>query len=392
MSGQSMRIIEVSGDPFERGRLYGEQAADLIAQAIEYYQEAFLKQVGMGWDAVCDYVAQWYPLIDSTCPELLTEMRGVAAGAGRSANEILALNVRGEFIYDLGSQRSARQRQEEDEDSVDGCTSYFLSGAAAGAAGHSLIGQNWDWRHSTRQQTLIVRIVQDPLPTIIMQLEAGQIGRHGANSAGIGLNANGLGGRFGSEIGLPQTFIRRLVLNQSSLSDALKVLVNTRPHISSNALLGHRSGYAIDLETTPDGIGWVYPEQDMLVHANHYQAELPAQLRGRYRPISPDSLLRLPRAQRRLAEVSVAQTPAEAVAAVHAAMSDHLGYPDSLCAHPDVRREAYRQWSTLLSSCVDLTSGEYHITEGTPCENDHRLLPWNVYDGPGPHPQEADLS
>lgn len=389
MSTGSIRIIEVSGTPSERGRQYGEQASDLIAEAIAYYQEAFAKQVGMTWDAVCEYVAQWYPLIDSVCPELLAEMRGVAEGAGRGANEILALNVRGEFIYDLGSSRSALSRAHEEE-SVDGCTSFFLTGGAAGAAGHTIIGQNWDWRHSTRDQTLILRVVQDPLPTVIMQLEAGQIGRHGANSAGIALNANGLGGRFGTEIGLPQTFIRRLVLNQASVSDAVKVLVNTRPHIASNALLGHRSGYGIDLETTPDGVGWLYPDHGQLVHANHYQAELPAVLAGRYRPIAADSLVRLPRAQSRLAEVARSQTSAEAVLAVREAMSDHLGFPDSLCAHPDERRAAYRQWSTLLSSCVDLSTGEYRIAEGTPCENDYRLLPWNLFDGPGAHPQEVD--
>lgn len=384
-----MRIIEVSGEPAERGRQYGEQAADLIAEAIDYYRVAFERQVGMTWDAVCEYVAQWYPLIESTCPEILAEMRGVAAGAGRSANEILALNVRGEFIYDLGSSRAKRAAATED-DSVDGCTSYFLTGKASGADSHTLIGQNWDWRHSTRHQTLILRVVQDPLPTIIMQLEAGQIGRHGANSAGIALNANGLGGRFGGEIGLPQTFIRRMVLNQSSISDAIKILVNTRPHIASNALLGHRSGFAVDLETTPDGVGWIYPESGMLVHANHYQAQLPATLAGSYRPISADSLLRLPRAQERLATVADAKTAAEAVAQVRTAMSDHLGYPDSLCAHPDERREAYRQWSTLLHSCVDLTTGEYRIVEGTPCSGDYRILPWNLYDGPDAHPLEVE--
>ena len=378
-----MRIIEVRGTPEQCGRQYGEQASDLIAEAIEYYREAFARQVGMNWDAVCDYVAQWFPLIDATCPDVLAEMRGVAEGAGRSANEILALNVRGEFIYDLGSSRAPRPAEPDDE-SADGCTSYFLTGGATGGAGCTLIGQNWDWRHSTRNQTLILRIVQDPLPTVIMQLEAGQIGRHGANSVGIALNANGLGGRFGSDIGLPQTFIRRMVLNQSSISDAIKVLVNTRPHIASNALVGHRSGFGIDLETTPDGVGWIYPDNGMLVHANHYQADLPAILDGRYRPISADSLVRLPRAQQRLAEVADAADAAEAVATVRNALSDHLGYPDSLCAHPDDRREPYRQWSTLLSSCVDLDSGEYRITEGTPCENGYRLLPWNLYDGPHP--------
>ena len=41
-----------------------------------------------------------------------------------------------------------------------------------------------------------------------------------------------------------------------------------------------------------------------------------------------------------------------------------------------------KQWSTLLSSCVDLTTGEYRVANGFPCETEYEVLPWNLYDGP----------
>jgi isopenicillin-N N-acyltransferase-like protein len=60
-------------------------------------------------------------------------------------------------------------------------------------------------------------------------------------------------------------------------------------------------------------------------------------------------------------------------------MSDHLGRPDSLCAHPDERLPEIERWSTTLSSCVDLTTGDYHVAAGPPCENPYQLVPFNLY-------------
>ncbi|MBS3182917.1 C45 family autoproteolytic acyltransferase/hydolase [Leucobacter manosquensis] len=378
-----IRVLEVSGTPRERGRQYGAGASDLIAAAIGYYSEALTQQTGMTWAEITESAAQWLPVSERLAPHLVDEMRGIAEGAGVSFLEIVTLNVRGEFVYNHQTRSAESAAADDERDAVDGCTSFFLTGQASGT-GHTLVGQNWDWRTLTAGTTLVLRIVQDPLPTVIMQLEAGQVGRHGANSAGIALNANGLGGSFGSETGLPQTIIRRLVLDRNDLAGALKTLVKTRPHIASNALLAHRSGYGIDLETTPHGVDWIFPDaQGVIAHTNHFQASVPPQLAGHYRPVSADSLLRLPRVKAGLDRVAAARDADESLALVRAAMSDHLGFPEGVCTHPDSSSPRLKQWSTLLSSCVDLTTGEYRVAPGFPCETEYELLPWNLYDGPG---------
>lgn len=390
-----IRVLEVSGSPRERGRQYGAGASDLIAEAIVYYTEALTQQTGMTWSEITASVAQWLPISERLAPHLVEEMRGIAEGAGVPFLEIVTLNVRGEFVYNHQSRQPSTAGEgagiavgagaaplgtDDERDAVDGCTSFFLTGEASGT-GHTLVGQNWDWRTLTAPTTLVLRVVQHPLPTVIMQLEAGQVGRHGANSAGIALNANGLGGSFGTEIGLPQTLIRRLVLDRSDLAGALKILVKTRPHIASNALLAHRSGYGIDLETTPDGVDWIFPDdRGVIAHTNHFQASVPPQLAGHYRPVSADSLLRLPRVRAGLGRVAGARDAAESVELVRAAMSDHLGFPEGVCTHPDPAAHRLKQWSTLLSSCVDLTTGEYRVAPGFPCETEYQLLPWNLYD------------
>lgn len=379
MSGVSLPTIEIAGEPRTRGRQYGEGASALIRTAVDYYTEAFGAAGGLTWRQVTERAEHWLAPSRAFAPDLVEEMAGIAEGAGLDLLDILALNARGEIIYD---DTFAEMGAPAPAENPDGCTSFALLDQASGD-GHVYAGQNWDWRYGVRETVMVVRVVQPGKPTVVMQVEAGQIGRQGANSAGIALNANGLGGRFDHAVGIPQTLIRRRVLDCANPAEALDVLFRTRAHIASNALLTHREGFAIDIETTPGANGWMYPTDGLLVHGNHYQAFMPAQLAANYRPAAPDSLLRVPRAEAGLRRCRDAGDPAETRKLIHAAMSDHLGYPESLCTHPDPARPAVRQWATLLSSCVDLTTGEYRVTAGTPCDHEYELLPWNLHDGPG---------
>ncbi|MGW2050630.1 C45 family autoproteolytic acyltransferase/hydrolase [Streptomyces sp. NPDC001858] len=375
----SLPVVEISGTPSQRGRQYGEAVAPQIEAAVGYYTEAFGASSGLTWTQVTARAARWLEPVRDHAPHLLEEMQGIADGAGVDLLDVLALNARGEVIYDDSFTRM--RTQAEPEEPAEGCTSFAAFGPASGD-GHVWAGQNWDWRAGVADTVVMLRIVQPPKPTLIMQVEAGQIGRQGANSAGIAFNANGLGGRFDDAVGLPQTVIRRSVLDQSSITDALDVLCRTRAHIASNALLTCREGFAVDLETTPAGHGWMYPTDGLLVHGNHYQAGVPAALAAGYRPLSPDSLVRVPRAEDGLRLLRGATGPDESRKLIKQAMSDHLGFPESLCTHSDPRKPQIKHWTTLVSSCVDLTAGDYCVTAGTPCDHEYQHLPWNLYDGP----------
>lgn len=376
MAPRSLPVIEISGSPAARGRQYGEAVRPQLRAAMAYYTEAFGRSSGLTWDRVTARAARWLGPVRDFAPHLVAEMQGIADGAGVDLLDVLALNARGEVIYDKSFAQMC-----EDEEPAEGCTSFAVYGEASGD-GHVYAGQNWDWRAGVADTVVMLRIVQPPRPTLIMQVEAGQIGRQGANSAGIALNANGLGGRFDDGVGLPQTVVRRSVLDQPTISEAIDVLCRTRAHIASNALLTCREGFAIDLETTPAGHGWMYPDRGLLVHGNHYQAGIPAALAAGYRPLAPDSLVRVPRAEDGLRGLRGSTGPDESRKLIKQAMSDHLGYPESLCTHPDPRQSRLEHWTTLVSSCVDLTAGDYHVTAGTPCDHDYQHLPWNLYDGP----------
>ena len=357
-------------DPRVRGRQHGEAARERIERSIAYYEAGFARASGLTWEGVLERVPRWNPLIESYLPGALEEVEGIAAGSNRQVEEILALNARGELSH--GNPFDA---------AADECSSFAITEEASGDA-HVYCGQNWDWREQTRDTLVMLRIEQQPKPTIVMQTDAGQIGRHGANSAGIALNANGLGGRFGDGLGIPQPYIRRKVLDSAGFDDALEAVFESRQVICTNLLLTHRDGFAIDLETTPGRHGWMYPTAGLLVHGNHFIAFVPSQLADSYRPFSPDSLYRVPRIERVLRRAAEARTSEAMRVLVREAMSDHFGHPNSVCNHPDGRRHPLDRYTTVASSLVDLTTGEYWVALGNPCEHDYELLPWNLYDGP----------
>ena len=62
---------------------------------------------------------------------------------------------------------------------------------------------------------------------------------------------------------------------------------------------------------------------------------------------------------------------------IAAALSDHFSHPELGLRTPGPARR--RQWETVASSIVDLTTGEYLVAPGNPCEHAYEPLPWNLY-------------
>jgi isopenicillin-N N-acyltransferase-like protein len=373
MANRSIPLIELSGTPTERGRAYGEIARTQIAESLAYYRDAFALSCGLDWPTVLEKARTWRHIVRDTAPHLLEEMDAIAEGAGLTPDDILALNARGEIV---------RNHDSAFTELTDGCSSFALLPEATGD-GHTYCGQNWDWRVGTEPTTVVLRIIQPPKPTITMQVEAGQIGRHGVNSAGIALNANGLDGRFNTSPGIPQPVLRRLILDSPTMHDALKVPFSVHQHIATNLLFTHRDGFAIDLETTPTTHQWGYPTAGLLVHGNHYQYGIPQAISQTYQVSSPDSLYRVPIIEKGLARTREAATSDAVRKLITDTMSDHFSHPDSVCAHPNPAGHPILQYKTITNSLIDLTTGHYNILSGNPCENTHQLLPWNLYDGPG---------
>lgn len=154
-------VIEISGSPLQRGRQYGEAVRPQVHAALGYYEEAFGRSAGLAWDRVTARAAHWLEPVRDYAPHLVDEMQGIADGAGVGLLDVLALNARGEVIYDKSFAQMEADGRASEEEPAEGCTSFAVHGEASGD-GHVYAGQNWDWRAGVADTVVMIRIVQPP--------------------------------------------------------------------------------------------------------------------------------------------------------------------------------------------------------------------------------------
>ncbi|MDN5346660.1 MAG: isopenicillin-N N-acyltransferase like protein [Clostridia bacterium] len=349
---QSIPVISISGRPFERGRQYGEQAREYIEKSLASYRIWFEERANLKWEEVLRRGEQFRPFIENYDPDILEEMRGMAAGAGCSLEEIVAINARSELLFVTMPE----------------CTSLGITPEAS-ADGSTIIGQNWDLNPATKETIVILKIHQPPKPDVIAVTEAGLIGKAGVNSAGIGLVTNLLVCRGVNRVGVPRMVINRGILNSTTMSDAIRAVVLTKRSSSSNYVIGHAGGEIIDLETAPHTFHALYPEGGVIGHANHFVAPREELLnRGEF-PL-PDSLFRHHRVNKLLRQLK----PQITLEDIKNIFRDHFSYPDSICRHANARDPRSDQWETIMSIIVDLTHRRLIYTEGQPCTNEYKVL------------------
>ncbi len=363
MDGFAIPIVHVSARTArERGRQHGEAARAQIDASIEYYRDLFERSHSLGWHEIAERALVWEPIVRDFDPDLLEEAQGIADGARRSLGEILALNARGEMVYAQFLK-------------AEGCTSFALLPSGSGT-GRMYAGQNWDWRSGAKDSRIVLRIEQPPKPTITMIVEAGQLGRHGVNTEGIAVFANGLPASS-SVPGVPQAVIRRRILDQPAIDRALDVVFEARQQIPANVLIAHRDGFAIDVETTPDGHRWAYPSGGVITHANHYEYFSGAGYQPR---LGTDSLYRTFRMREGLERARGITDEGVVRQLIGDAFADGFGAPNSIAVHPDPAQPRHLQWETLSSSILDLTEGAWFVADGPSDMHPYRRLPWSLHD------------
>jgi isopenicillin-N N-acyltransferase-like protein len=343
--------VTIEGDARERGRQYGRLATARIATSLGIYMAAWAAGDAPARAALLDRARAFVPVIGDRFPDLLEEMRGMAEGAERPLEEIVALNARTELLYG--------------EQAADGCTGAVILPGLAG--GHVVIGQNWDWRPACRDSAIVLRVVPARGPSLLTFVEAGMLARSGMSSAGIGLCGNFLNSDMDHrQRGVPIPVIRRAILMSPTLPTAVGEVLRAPRAFSSNHLLAHRDGEAVDLEASPPEVFPLFAEDGLLVHSNHFKAA-----NGRVRdtglPRYPDSLFRDRRVR---AHLTGCARPL-GVRHLQEALRDHFGLPDSVCRHRAPRPDG-TEIETVASVVMDLTAGELWLCPGPVCENEYR--------------------
>jgi isopenicillin-N N-acyltransferase-like protein len=324
MTVQAFPFFGISGAPRERGRQYGRQARDRIEVSLSIYHQAFDKKQ-IAWSEVRRRARDFMPRIAAYDATLLEEIEGIAEGADVEVERIVALNARTELLY--GAATSAPPP----EDQAEGCTSA-LALPATTADGLLIHGQNWDWISDCVRSAVVVRIDCGDGNPMLSFMEAGMLARAGFNAAGLALTGNFLASdRDRGRPGVPIPLLRRRILRSNNLGAAVGEVYLAPRAFSNNLMISHVAGVAVDLETAPDEVFWLKPQDGLLVHSNHFKTDgARAKLRDVGLEVSPDSLYRDDRVQ----EVLAAHRGRIDVEHFKTAFRDNFGLPKAVCRIP----------------------------------------------------------
>jgi len=340
-------IIDISGNASERGIQYGSKAQQYILQGIANYKSSFAEE-GISWAQACQTAASFIPRLKKEESALFTEIEGIAQGAGVNTEEILAINCRTEILYG---------QNKEVNSPTDGCTGAIALPSAS-ASGKVLHGQNWDWQDECAETSIVLRITPDKGPKLLIHTEAGILARCGINSEGIALTGNFLKcDRDNQPGGIPIPFVRRKILSQNNYSAAIRIALSSPKSFSTNLMLSHCSGEAVNLETTPGETFWLQPENGLLVHANHFESYgALAKVKDEGLKVASCSLHRA----RRVREALSANIGDLNIEHFISAFSDKFDNPNGVCAEPD-QGPGGDTSSTVATILLDASLGKMWI-------------------------------
>ncbi len=323
---QQFPFVSVSGSPEARGFSYGQQAADRVHKSVAMYGQTL---VDLGFNAAerTALINSFAREIEDFAPHYVEEMRGIAAGANVTFEDIVMINARTEVI----AKARAEKKKAAELEPGDGCTGALILPKRS-ANGNLIHGQNWDWRAECAETAIVLRVRNDNGPDFLTFVEAGGLARSGMNSAGVSITANYLeSDRDFKQMGVPLSLIRRKVLEQQHFALAIKSVATTPKSCSNNIMLGMAQGFGVDYECTTDEAFPIYPGSDnLIVHANHWVSEVAlCKLRDTGRASTPESAYRDWRVRQLLNE-----KPLLTREDLKHALFDDFGSPYSVCRPP----------------------------------------------------------
>ncbi|MEI5682108.1 MULTISPECIES: C45 family peptidase [unclassified Mesorhizobium] len=355
MSVSQFPFIEIHGSPRERGRMHGQQAAERIKRGIGHYLSQF-SAYGLDRAAIGRHVEGYLPRIQAFDAGMVEEMRGIAEGAAVDFEAVVLLNARTELLYEAREVRDAARASESV--APDGCTGVVILPEAT-RDGRLIHALNWDWKAECAETSIVMLVRRDDGPDVLTFAEAGALSRAGLNAAGIAITANYIeSDRDFESPGIPLALVRRKALEAETYAQAIGVIVATDKLTSNNLILSHRDGVAIDFECAPREAFAIYPDNGLLVHANHWTN---ASALAKYRDVgirnTPDSLYRDHRV-RSLLEPSIGKiTPEDVVSALR----DDFGAPYAVCRAP-LPNSRGNLTATVATLMIDSTAGTIEIT------------------------------
>lgn len=354
MPVQPFPFATLTGAPHERGRQYGVLLAERVRRSAALYGGT-LEALGLPLERRESLTRDYSLKIAEFDAAYLEEMEGIAEGAGLPLADVVMINARTEVV--ALARAELGKPEPTDGDPEDGCTCALIMPERS-ASGRLIHGQNWDWRPECAETGVVLRVRRDDGPDFVTFVEAGGLARSGFNAAGVAITANYLEcDRDYTQLGVPLSLVRRKVLEQEHFALAMKAVATTPKSCSNNIMISTAAGFGIDFECAPDESFPLYPDDGLLVHANHWVSPVAlSKLRDTGRPWVPESFYRDWRVRRLLEERGRKLTAYD----MKAALFDDFLTPYSVC-RPPRRNETNNISSTVAMVIVDAGAGVMEV-------------------------------
>jgi isopenicillin-N N-acyltransferase-like protein len=344
-----IREVSASGDHHEIGVSIGKQCKDQAQRMEKRLWSWMAAMPGMTKEKTFAYARKSLPASRKFYPEHIEELEGYAEGAGLKFDTVWAMTV-------------------------------DFPGGGRGRTGCTDIAVNSDWTkddvvYAVHNEDVcpynlidmsIARIKPDDEPGFIGLCYGGMWPTAGMNAEGISLTGNALVPND-TRIGIPKIVPCRKVLRETGIYGALRAAMPEGRGHSFNNIVCDPNGEIYSLEGSRTTFDALYAEDGWLIHTNHYLSpkmwKFEDNMHTRF-----SSILRYNRA-RKLFKKELGSVE---ISTFKRVLSDHVGYPESICRHADPKLSVEEQTQTIFSVAFDLTNKVAWINAGNPCQGAYK--------------------
>lgn len=262
-NNKAVPLIALKGDGYQRGLQHGKILKKEIAEVYAKWKENIRSVISGDPDSALSVFLKsthFIPAIEKNTPEMILELRGIAAGSGQTFEDVYAFQLVDEYWVYLDKQKNTEN--------------HHCSGIGfAGNVNHpAYIAQNMDLENYMNGfQVLFYLEARADEPEQYILSCAGLVALNGVNSQGIALCMNTLMELEASTDGLPVAFMIRGVLSKMDGNDALNFLKTVKHASGQNYILGIQDS-VYDFEASANQVVRFLPEtsnHSIVYHTNH---------------------------------------------------------------------------------------------------------------------------
>lgn len=344
----TFKVVTASGSHHQIGVTVGKACREQALRMEKRFRKYVASVPGGGVERALAHARKTLPLAREYYPQHVEELEGYAEGTGLDFEMVYAMNC--DYPWD-GGKKACTDIAVNSQWTKDDCV----------YAAH-----NEDVSPYMIDDVVISRIRPNDEPAFIAMCYGGIFPTEGMNSEGISLTGNALVPND-TRLGLPKSFPVRKVLRETNIYSAIKSSMPEGRGHSFNNIVCDPNGEIYSMEGSATTFDALYAEDGWLVHTNHYLSprmwQFESNMHTRF-----SSIVRYNRA-RRLLRKELGQVDLSTFKKI---LSDHVGYPESICRHPDPALSEDDQARSIFSIVCDLTRRVMWVCAGNPCEGQYQ--------------------